>query len=290
MEYTNDAIIKTDSYRGKGYLEYSQEQNLFTLRKNPGSSGAGIAIGMAFGALGRMVYEGMATGKVLLTFPPEQIRLVTTSEAKRKCTFYLYTYDSQTPMEVTLEQNTQMYTLLQQIFADRMEGVTPAGGAPKKAAAQAPQQPQYQAPQQPKPQAQPKPQPQPQPKPQPQPQPKPQPAAAAPQSSAGIPGMQLHMRTGPLAGRSLMLAGGSSIVIGRDPARCDLALPQYPAVSGVHCRITVGNDCLWVADMNSSNGSFINNQRLPAGQACPLYPGEYLMLASNGCVLQITMP
>ena len=49
-------------------------------------------------------------------------------------------------------------------------------------------------------------------------------------------------------------------------------------VSRSHCRFTVSNGALHVMDMNSSNGTFCNEKKLPAGTPVAVAPGSVLMI------------
>lgn len=68
---------------------------------------------------------------------------------------------------------------------------------------------------------------------------------------------------GSLRGTTLPL-NESGLLIGRNP-ECSLVLTDDYA-SGRHLRIYLGPDGLWYADdLNSTNGTFINNQRIGTG-------------------------
>lgn len=69
---------------------------------------------------------------------------------------------------------------------------------------------------------------------------------------------------GSLRGTSLPLNEGG-VLIGRNP-ECSLVLTDDYA-SGRHLRIYLGPDGAWYADdLESTNGTFINNQRIGTGQ------------------------
>jgi len=52
----------------------------------------------------------------------------------------------------------------------------------------------------------------------------------------------------------------SEINIGRDPA-CDLIL-MHETISGYHARLSYHHNQWWVEDLNSTNGTFLNNEPL----------------------------
>jgi len=62
---------------------------------------------------------------------------------------------------------------------------------------------------------------------------------------------------------------GERLIVGRDQALCPQAaeLSKYPHVSRKHCELTACAVGVWVRDLNSHNGTFVNNERLPAGNA-----------------------
>jgi ABC transport system ATP-binding/permease protein len=57
---------------------------------------------------------------------------------------------------------------------------------------------------------------------------------------------------------------GASKTMGRGP-RADFIV-DLALVSRVHCRVTGGHDRLEVEDLSSTNGTFVNDQRVEKGQ------------------------
>lgn len=49
-------------------------------------------------------------------------------------------------------------------------------------------------------------------------------------------------------------------VIGRD-SECDYQV-EYPSVSRRHCRLYLAANAVWVQDLESRNGTFLNGQRI----------------------------
>lgn len=68
----------------------------------------------------------------------------------------------------------------------------------------------------------------------------------------------LTVQGGPAAGRTLPLGRGS-LLVGRTGA--ELALPD-PAVSRAHARIDVSDRALTITDLDSSNGTFVDDRRV----------------------------
>ena len=64
--------------------------------------------------------------------------------------------------------------------------------------------------------------------------------------------------------------------VGRLPDN-QLSLPE-PSVSSRHCELYAKGDEIIVKDLNSTNGSFINEKQLEAGKEVTLRPGQVLRL------------
>jgi pSer/pThr/pTyr-binding forkhead associated (FHA) protein len=69
---------------------------------------------------------------------------------------------------------------------------------------------------------------------------------------------------------------GRSVVFGRDPG-CDQVL-NYPMVSARHSRLWRAGAGLWLEDLHSSNGTFLNGRRIR--QAVSVKPGDVIGLGS----------
>ena len=76
--------------------------------------------------------------------------------------------------------------------------------------------------------------------------------------------LRLIVRTpGKWQGRTIPV-NRSPFLIGRDPA-CQLR-PASPLVSGRHCVVTTHDGKIFVRDLGSTNGTFLNGQRLSSEQ------------------------
>jgi pSer/pThr/pTyr-binding forkhead associated (FHA) protein len=71
------------------------------------------------------------------------------------------------------------------------------------------------------------------------------------------------------------IRAGAEVKVGRDPAQCPVHLAE-PRVSGVHATLKFENAQLWVRDETSNNGTYVENQRVPAGQWVPVAPGGHV--------------
>jgi len=94
------------------------------------------------------------------------------------------------------------------------------------------------------------------------------PASATPiATAAAISGPRLVVLTGENAGRAVPVREGG-IVLGRD-ASCDLALVTDPAVSRRHALIAPSDGGFRITDEGSSNGTFVNGQRVTEAALVP---------------------
>ena len=91
---------------------------------------------------------------------------------------------------------------------------------------------------------------------------------------------RLQGLTGTYAGKRIPL--DKDLRIGRDPTRNDLVYASDDKrISGTHCVILVKGDELFIQDVNSTNGTFVNNQRVVPGVSQKLLPGDEIYLADN---------
>lgn len=69
-------------------------------------------------------------------------------------------------------------------------------------------------------------------------------------------------------------------VIGKDP-NCDGNILLNPAISREHCCILQYDNAFWVEDLNSANGTFVNQERVRINEPKLLCSGDTLCLANN---------
>jgi pSer/pThr/pTyr-binding forkhead associated (FHA) protein len=94
------------------------------------------------------------------------------------------------------------------------------------------------------------------------------------------------------------LAGGSStnehsfeketVLIGRDAFECDISFnkDQYPMVSRRHAELRRQNGNWYLADLNSSYGTYHNEERLTA--PVPVQVGSSIRIGQSGPLLRVT--
>ncbi len=81
-----------------------------------------------------------------------------------------------------------------------------------------------------------------------------------------------HIGTYPLT--------SSGMKIGRDPTRASVVIPES-IVSKLHCEIIVENEKILIRDLNSTNGIFINQEKV---QEKELHGGETVFIGQKGTV------
>jgi hypothetical protein len=101
-------------------------------------------------------------------------------------------------------------------------------------------------------------------------------AAAAPKPSRK---RQLYLKVvqpPEHAGRTYDL--DDELTIGRSPG-CGVAMPEDIYTSTLHARLFRRNEQLWVEDLGSTNGTFVNSEQI--GQAVRLGKGDLLQIGST---------
>lgn len=94
--------------------------------------------------------------------------------------------------------------------------------------------------------------------------------------------VNLVVATGVHQGKAIPVPA-AQLLIGRDP-ECQLR-PASPAVSKKHCQISIRDGKVFVADMGSTNGTFINDVQL-TGEA-PVEDGDRLRLGPLDFIIQV---
>ena len=84
---------------------------------------------------------------------------------------------------------------------------------------------------------------------------------------------------GPFKGTNLPLPPQAHIVVGRE-AICTLQVRDAMA-SRRHCAIGQSQDAFWVQDLHSSNGTFVNGERIEANTRYPLQPEDRVQVGET---------
>ena len=80
------------------------------------------------------------------------------------------------------------------------------------------------------------------------------------------------------------------LFIGRNPAFSSVAreLAKYDNVSGRHAQLWVENGIVYVTDVGSTNGTFVNGTAIPKGKAVTLKAGDQIRFAATvTAILQV---
>jgi hypothetical protein len=104
-------------------------------------------------------------------------------------------------------------------------------------------------------------------------------AVAAPAAPRPSRKRQLHLKVvqpPEQAGRTYDL--DDELTIGRSPG-CGVAMPDDIYTSTLHARLFRRNDQLWVEDLGSTNGTFVNSEQI--SQAVRLGKGDLLQIGST---------
>jgi len=96
-----------------------------------------------------------------------------------------------------------------------------------------------------------------------------------------------HPGAGPrlwFSGQPVEIPRTGSLLLGRDPDNSPVAkiLGDHDNVSRRHASVGVEPDgTAWVRDEHSTNGTFVNDARVPSGGTAALVHGDQLRIASN---------
>ena len=72
--------------------------------------------------------------------------------------------------------------------------------------------------------------------------------------------------------------------VGRHPALCDLVI-GHPTISARHFRLSAGGDSVYVEDLNSLNGTIVDDRRLAPYEAAAISDGSAVV--AGGVALRV---
>ncbi|HVN15700.1 MAG TPA: FHA domain-containing protein [Anaerolineales bacterium] len=101
-----------------------------------------------------------------------------------------------------------------------------------------------------------------------------------------IPGINLTVRSGSEKTSSSRHFLQSEIILGRDPI-CDIYISDE-TVSARHARLTFHHGQWWVEDLNSTNGTRLNQE--PVSQPTVLTTGDEIGLGATQLIVSLSMP
>lgn len=88
---------------------------------------------------------------------------------------------------------------------------------------------------------------------------------------------------GDCAGREIRMEKGNVVKVGRDRNLASLAVPGCPSVSSLHCEFFYDGTTMYVKDLGSTNGTFIQGKKQPQQTNIPLNDGTVVFLADKNC-------
>ncbi|PIN24920.1 Zeaxanthin epoxidase [Handroanthus impetiginosus] len=74
------------------------------------------------------------------------------------------------------------------------------------------------------------------------------------------------------------------VTIGRVPEKADIVIP-VPTVSAMHARIEKTEECLLITDLDSTNGTFIDERRLEPGVVATASPGNLITFGDTNLAI-----
>lgn len=80
---------------------------------------------------------------------------------------------------------------------------------------------------------------------------------------------------------SEIIINKSNFIIGKDAAQCSYAISTSNNVSRKHCVISEEFGRWYIEDLESTNGTFLNNVRIRSGQRMPLKSGDKIVIADR---------
>lgn len=92
---------------------------------------------------------------------------------------------------------------------------------------------------------------------------------------------------GPMMNQKYRFQEGQSVTVGRSARENGIVVPQCKYVGGIHCRLEVSNGRLFVTDLTSKNGTYLDDQRLAPNQPMPALNGSTIRLGNEECVFQV---
>ena len=69
-------------------------------------------------------------------------------------------------------------------------------------------------------------------------------------------------------------------VVGKKSEQVDIRIPNVDSISRIHAQIMREDDRLWVEDLNSTNGTYLNERRLESAKKAELKEKDIVSFAS----------
>lgn len=97
----------------------------------------------------------------------------------------------------------------------------------------------------------------------------------------------LEAISGPYMGRTFSILAGQQMTVGRVEGKNGIALPACKNISSMHCQISAESNQLKIKDLNSTNGTYIGEQKLSAYQERYIGDGMVIYLADKNCGFRV---
>lgn len=98
---------------------------------------------------------------------------------------------------------------------------------------------------------------------------------------------KLKCISGPYAGKKFRCENDQAFTIGRDTRSNAIAVPECKYVGTVHCRIEASGGRLYITDLSSRNGTYLDGQRLSANQPIHALNASVIQLGNEDCRFQV---
>lgn len=80
---------------------------------------------------------------------------------------------------------------------------------------------------------------------------------------------------------SEIIVNKSNFIIGKDASKCSYAISTSNNVSRRHCVISEEYDRWYIEDLQSTNGTYLNDVRIRSGQRMPIKSGDKIVIADR---------
>lgn len=87
-------------------------------------------------------------------------------------------------------------------------------------------------------------------------------------------------------GQLQMKISKDAFIIGKNSAKSDGVIPNDPTISRQHCRFLSSGGSVFLEDMQSLNGTFVNGKRLASGERAQVFTGDVIRIASADFILK----
>lgn len=108
-------------------------------------------------------------------------------------------------------------------------------------------------------------------------------------SASSYQSFKLKCISGPYEGKKFRCNEGQSFTIGRDPQSNAIAVSECKYVGGVHCRIEVSGGRMYITDLTSKNGTYLDNQRLSPNQPMSALNNSVIQLGNEACRFRVVV-